>query len=177
MGKIWSNNLIDTKTGEKLYTYEKRGVERLNEKGYLFKSNANKATTYECIDLPEELEDSDIGKIFRLRKHIERYSNMLRIRKSKGYFPMEKKDFANVWDISERQTRTLLNKFKDLGIIAEATIETAKEISTQFYMNPLYLHNGNRINFTLYRIFEKQLKPYLPPWVIIEFEKGLEENG
>ena len=175
MGKVWSNNLIDTETGELVYNYQKRGVERINDKGYLFKSNSNKATSYECLELPEELSDSDIGKIFRLKSHIERYSNMLRIRKSKGYFPMEKEDFAKVWNVSERRSRALLTKLKDLGIIAEATIETAKEVSTQFYMNPLYLHNGNRINFTLYRIFDKQLKPYLPEWVIIEFEKGIRE--
>lgn len=176
MAKIWSNRLIDTETGEKLYQYEKRGVDRINDKGYLFKSNSNKATLYECIDFPEELSDSDIGKIFRLKSHIERYSNMLRVRRSAGYFPMDKSDFSKVWNISERRARSLLNKLKDLGIIAEATIETAKKTTTQFYMNPLYLHNGKRINLTLYRIFDKQLKPFLPEWVIIEFEKGLDSK-
>jgi len=176
LAKVWSNNLVDSKTGELLYKYEKRGVERINEYGYLFKSNANKATTYSFISLPEELSDSDLGKVYRLKNSIEKNSNMLRIRKSKGYYPMQRDDFEKIWGLKKRRTNGLLNKLINLGVIAKITIEVEFDVRVQFYMNPLYFHNGSRINPTLYNIFSEQLRPYFPQWVVDEFERELESS-
>jgi hypothetical protein len=173
LGKVWSNNLVDTETGEKLYTYQKRGVERINEKGYLFKSNANKATTYEFATLPEELSDDAIGKVYRLKGYIGKNTNMLRIRKSKGYYPMERKDFEKVWGLKKRQTNGLLNKLINLGVIAQNTIEVEYTIRVQYYMNPMYFHNGSRISPILYDMFKEQLRPHFPQWVVDEFEREL----
>jgi hypothetical protein len=35
LGKVWQNNLIDTDTGELVYKYHNKGIERLNDKVYL----------------------------------------------------------------------------------------------------------------------------------------------
>lgn len=177
MGKVWQNNLVDTRTGELLYKYHQKGIDRFNEKGYLFKSNANKAVTYNGINLPEELSDSELGKVYRLKNHLEKNTNMLRIRSSRGYFPMVTDDFERVWNVSHRRSLELIKKLKELGVISEGKFESAKTKTTQYFMNPLYFHNGKRITTDLYSLFEEELKQHLNDWVIKEFEEGFKNEG
>ena len=176
LGKVWQNNLIDTDTGELVYKYHNKGIERLNDKGYLFRSNSNKFTAYSGISLPEELSDNDIGKVYRLKEHLEKNTNMLRIRNHRGYFPMVTDDFAKVWNVSHRRSLELIKKLKELGVLSEGKFESAKTKTTQYFMNPIYFHNGRRITPDLYSLFEEEMKDYLPDWVIREFEEGF-KNG
>ncbi|MHA1302980.1 MAG: hypothetical protein ACTSPI_04685 [Candidatus Heimdallarchaeaceae archaeon] len=175
MAQTWLNNKVDNNTGEIVFISTKPAISRFNDKGYLFLINHNYSRVFANIDIPSMFSDSQIGKIYKLKNYIQKDSNLLQIRTSKGYRSMLRIDIGKIFKLQDRQTKTFTSKLIKHGIIAEVTILCENRKVKQLYMNPLYFCNAKRINATLYNIFKLQLDPYLNKWVKEEFAERLKE--
>lgn len=174
MCQVWQNTKLDTKTGEVLYTKSNPATNRFNDKGYLFLINHNYSRVFANIDIPNVFTYSEIGKIYKLKNYIQKDSNLLQVRTNSSYRAMSRKDVAKIFDLKERQAKSFVAKLIKYGVIAEVVILCENTKIKQLYMNPLYFHNGKRININLYNIFKKQLDPILNDWVKKEFKERLQ---
>lgn len=169
---ILSIQKINPETGELIYKKDTRGIEYFNDDGYLFLINKNGARVFQYIDLPDDFSDSEIGKIFRLKNHIQYKTNMLYKRTNDGHRPMDREDIVKALGYESRRGITFFNRLMDREIIAQVTIKCGLEPDrVQYYMNPIYFHSGKRINVNLYTLFKDQLDPYLKDWVKEKFSK------
>lgn len=176
LAEIWHNQKINTTTGEVLTSYTKTAFSRFNEQGYLFFANKNYSRVFADIDIPDCFTDLEVGRIYRLKRYIQKNSNMLRIRTNSGYRPMNRNDIYKLCNLKERQGKAFISKMIRHGILADVTILCEGIKTKQLYINPLYFHNGKRINATLYNIFKLQLDKYLDKWVKEEFKQLLEKE-
>lgn len=172
---------IDPETGELIYRRDATGIDYFNDEGYLFMINKNGARVFQYIDLPEDFSDTEIGKIFKLKNHIQHKTNMLYKRTRDGYIPMCREDIIKSLGYSSRRGITFFNRLIDKEVLAQVTIKCGEaEDMIQFYMNPLYFHSGKRINVNLYTLFKRQLDPYLKDWVrrkFIQQQAEIEKTG
>lgn len=145
-------------TGEMLYEkFEDIVFERYSEeKGYLFLARNSKVSHMQKPDLPE-LADSDIGKLFRLAKRLSKAG----IVSDKKYLPLSINQAADYLRIHRTSLSRLLHRLSLAGVI--------KMHEKRIYINPIYFSASNYISVEQFRIFEKELTPFLPDWVIRKF--------
>lgn len=171
MGKVQQiKNIVDFSTGEvldrKVVTFPAYFDE---EKGYLFWSRKNHTRSFQDIPFPEDMTDSDIGKLARLSKHIWSDTNMLARKGSGGLRPLGVEDIGRIVNLKRRQTYTFIKKMVELGVMAKSKTKVGDVVENFYYINPIYFCSSKRIPLHLYLIFRKQFDEVLPKWVIKKF--------
>jgi hypothetical protein len=170
MALFWENRLIDNDTGEIAYKKVNPSFQKVNQDGYLFKANSRKIVTYQNIDLPSTLQDHEIAKFYKLKNNIEKGSNFIRIKTYNGYRNATVDDLAEIWNVSARQAQRTLKNLCNNDVIAVMSVKMSTT-EKALVVNPLYFNASSRINLTLYRAFEKQLKGYIPEYIVKEMMK------
>lgn len=162
----------DEETGQIYREYNRYIPEKFNDKGYLFKTKVRFVREFCDQDYPAEMSVNDIGRFDLLCKKIYKDTNMLVEYTRAGIVPAGIKDISNTIQLAERQSRTYIHKLISLGLINKVNIKSERGIEIQYYVNPLYRHNGARLNLNLYLIFREQLDHVLPPWVKKQFAEA-----
>ena len=139
------------------------------EKGYNFKYKSFSIKSYLDIPLPNVFSDSELGKLFRLSRHIYANSNMLGKRVNTFVKSFTQEDIIKILGLKDRQGRALLRKIIDHNVIRKLEYAEQGKHFVQFYFNPIYFFSGTYLNLNLYLIFQDELRKYLAPWVITKF--------
>ena len=168
-GLVYINTAVDIVTGEVKNKKIKKKVYFDEQQGYLFFSQKNGARTFEGIDLPEDLSDGEIAKVYRLSRKIYKNSNMLAYRTGNNIRAMEIKHIAKVVNMSDRCCTIFVNKMIRKRILAKAIVEIGNVRQIQFYMNPIYFFNGKWLSLNLYLLYKSDLDFLLPEWVKLKF--------
>lgn len=120
----------------------------------------------------EELTDADIGKMFKLSKHLQANTNLLVYRSGNNIKPMQIKHIAKLLKISERSCTRFINKIIKLHMM-EKTIEKNSKFSfyccNKYFICPTVFFCGCWLNYNLYIMFKHDLDRILPNWVISKF--------
>ena len=149
------------------WTTEEQVIARYNDKGYLYKSQANTIKSFLDKPYPNELTWAERGKLGRLEYELKS-DQILAYKSNATMKPHPIATISNMLGCNENNTRKLIRKCKKLGVIGQANINNNKF----FLLNPMYKLHGNRVSLTAFIVFEKQLKEEIPEWVI---EKYLED--
>lgn len=149
------------------------------EKGYNFKYKSFSIKSYLDIPLPDVFSDSELGKLFRLSRHIYANSNMLGKRVNTFIRPFTQEKIIEVFELKDRQGRALLKKIIDNHVIRKLEFTEQGKTFVQFYFNPIYFFSGTYLNLNLFLLFQDELNKHLPPWVIAKFleQEEAEKNG
>lgn len=155
--------MIIDDTGEILYeSKEDENIYLFTPKGYVLDNNV-KTVRIRTGRLPlAEMNGEDRSKLLILMQQIAADNRLVRLdRPNKG---MEPKHIAELLGLSLSRTYVYLRKMVALGIL--------KQHDDEYYANPLYLMASTRLSPDLYRIFETELKPVLPDWVIAKYKEA-----
>lgn len=175
MAHIKETRLVDSNTGE-IKLNKKIEVDYFNDDGYLMFAKRNYSRVFSDFRIPKEFSDSELGKIYRLQRCIEKNTNMMFKVVKKRKIPMTRDDLVSETGLSTRLGKDFIKKLFDYGIIG-TEIRIVQDIKTvEYYFNPLYYHNSKRLSHSLYKLFKKQLNEHLPKWVKQEFEQ-MEEHA
>ena len=120
--------------------------------------------------LPEECSLTDCGRFYRLTRYIVGENQLLGYRSDK-LKPLTIEKMAEMFDCSERQIRRFIKQMKEYGVIKEVTINEVK----WYAVNPLYALKSKYLSLTTFIIFQKELIPILPNWVINKFMQEAQE--
>lgn len=121
--------------------------------------------------LPSELSWADKGKIEHLRHFILKDNQLIVYRSSNCIKPITWVEMAKMFDLSEKHTKILIKRCKELGILKEVEIAGI----TYLVYSPIYALKAKRISLTIYLIFQEELKKILPPWVVARFLEQINE--
>jgi len=114
--------------------------------------------------LPDECTLVDCGKFYKIIKYIVGENQLLGYR-SDRLRPLTVEKMSEMFDCTDRQTRKFLKKMKDSRIIKEVLINDTK----WYAVNPLYALKSKYVSLTTFIIFQEELLPVLPQWVINNF--------
>lgn len=120
--------------------------------------------------LPKECSLTDCGRFYRLTRYIVGENQLLGYRSDK-LRPLTIEKMAEMFDCSDRQIRRFIKQMKDFGVIKEVTINEVK----WYAVNPLYALKSKYLSLTTFIIFQKELTPILPNWVINNFMQEAQE--
>lgn len=161
---------FDNKTGLVLSEKERGLYNPFDpEKGYNYKYKSFCIKSYLDTPLPDVFSDSEIGKIFRLSRHIYANSNMIGKRVGSHVRAFTQEEIIRTFGLKDRQGRSLLKKAIDQKVIRKIEITEQGKRFVQFYFNPMYFFSGTYLNLNLFLIFQDELSKHLPPWVITKF--------
>lgn len=135
------------------------------DKGYLFRMNKETVRLFKGCDLPKELSDSDVARVYRLAMMMQAESNLICYRSGNALKPMSRAYMARYLDASERQVTAFLNRMIKARIIGKVKVRVGSDVQVQYYINPIYFFNGKWLNHNLYWIFRRDLDAFLPAWV------------
>lgn len=142
--------------------------------GYNFKYKSAMTKSYLEIALPYKDKNSDsgftdveLGKIYRLSRHIYSNSNLLAKRSNSVIKPLTKDDIQAIIDLHRTKFNPFWNKMIEYSVIKEIELDGER----YFCFNPIYFNSTTYMPLYLYIAFQEELNAYLPDWVI---EKYLE---
>lgn len=175
MGKKYFKRMSITEDGEvvgesvvELYNPFREG------KGYNFKYKSSNTRSYLEISLPDVNSDSkngftdtELGKIYRLSRHIYSDSNLLAKRSNNEIKPLSKQEIQKIVGLH----RTKFNPFWSKVISNKVVKEIQLDKYSFFCFNPIYFNSTTYMPLYLYIAFQEELNEHLPDWVI---EKYLE---
>lgn len=141
-----------------------------SEKGYILKYNNDYIKLFFDKGLPEECTLTECGKFYKIIYYIVGENQLLGY-KSDKIKPLTIEKMSEMFKCSERQTRRFINKMKDLKVIKEVNINDTK----WYAVNPLYAFRNKYLSKTTFMIFQEELIPVLPYWVINRFMADLRE--
>ena len=151
---------INPDTGE--YTEKKRYVDNLySRKGYVMNYNNDYIKMFKRKDLPAECTIMDCGKFYKLTKYLVGNNQLLGYSSDK-LKPLTVEKIAQILECGERQARKFLKKMKDLKIMKEVLIDGV----SWYAINPIYALKGKYLSLRAYVIFQHELSPVLPEWVV-----------
>lgn len=160
---IKKETIINPETGE--YTEKQKYIDNLySKKGYVMKYNNDYIKLFLDNGLPEECSLLDCGKFYRLIKYIIGENQLLGYR-SGIIKPFTVEKMSEIFKCSDRQTRRFLKQMKDLRVIKEVCINDIK----WYAVNPLYALKSKYLSLTTFIIFQEELMPVLPNWVVNNF--------
>lgn len=159
---------INDKTGEILKEKCSK-IELFNEEGYLFNAQKNYSRVFNDVDYPKALSINDLGRLLLIQKHVQKSTNLFYKKTNRGTRAMSSDEIIKAARLKSRQGHTFFKKMLDNDVIGRVDTTINAVQSTQYYANPLYLHNSKRISYILYSIFKKSLDPHLAAWVKDEF--------
>lgn len=142
-----------------------------DERGYLFWRNRAATKSFEGMDLPNDLKDYEVAKLYRLSKRIYKNSNMIMYRSGNVMKAMQIDHVAKYLNMSDRQVKTFMRNMIARKIIARVEVKISNDVQVQYYMNPMFFFSGKWLNVNLYLLFKKELDCYLPSWVIDRFNE------
>lgn len=120
--------------------------------------------------LPDECSLIDCGKFYKLIRYIVGENQLLGYR-SGNINPLTINKMSELFNCSERQTRRFLKQMKDYKVIKEVCINDVK----WYAVNPLYALKSKYLSLTTFIIFQEELIPILPNWVIQNFMQEAQE--
>ena len=147
------------------------------ERGYNFKYKSLSIKSYLDIPLPDVFSDSEIGKIFRLSRHIYGNTNMLGKRTNSYIHPYTQEDILKVLGLKDRQGRGLLKKIVENRVMRKYECIEQGNTLIQYYFNPMYFFSGTYINANLYLLFQDDLVKHLSNDVINKYLEQLERKS
>ena len=160
---------VDTSTGEILNQKEYSVTYWDDEKGYLFWRSKTAVKSFDGFDLPGNLKDYEVAKLYRLSKRIYKNSNMIMYRSGNVMKAMQIDNIAKYLDMSDRQAKLFINNMIARRIIARAEVKLGDDVQVQYYMNPLFFFSGRWLSLNLYLLFKNDLDFLLPNWVVSRF--------
>ena len=132
------------------------------EYGFSFWLCVHPIKSYIGYDLPNDIGDSDIGKLFKLAKLLQKDTNLI-VRHYENYDkPMNDEMIAKVLNINTLVCKRFLRRMIRKRIMYKDDIG-------HFYINPIYFFRGQYLSWHLYNIFQEDLDCVLPQWVIDRF--------
>lgn len=160
---IKKETIINPETGE--FTEKQRYIDSLySRKGYVLKYNNDYIKLFLDNGLPEECSLIDCGKFYRLIRYIIGENQLLGYRSGK-IKPLTIEKMSGIFKCSDRQTRRFIKQMKDLRVIKEVCINDVK----WYAVNPLYALKSKYLSLTTFVIFQDELMPILPNWVLNNF--------
>lgn len=166
---IEKRTIINPDTGE--FTEKKRYIDSLySKRGYVLKYNNDYIKLFLDKGLPDECSLIDCGKFYKLIRYIVGENQLLGYR-SGNINPLTINKMSELFSCSERQTRRFLKQMKDYKVIKEVCINDVK----WYAVNPLYALKSKYLSLTTFIIFQEELMPILPNWVIQNFMQEAQE--
>ncbi len=161
--------IINRETGE--YREKQRYVDNLfSSKGYVMKYNNDYIKLFFDKGLPEACTLVDCGKFYKIIRYIVGENQLLGYRSDK-LKPLTVEKMSEMFKCSDRQTRRFLKQMKDYKVIKEVLINDTK----WYAINPLYALKSKYLSLTTFIIFQEELLPVLPRWVVDNFTKEAQE--
>jgi len=155
--------------GELLSEKRKYIEDTLTDEGYKVPSHKLGAKIFADVQFPDEMTDSEIGKMARLAKLMVATSNMLGYRSRIGIKPYTGTQLIEIIGLSSKRGKEFIEKMIQLGIMQSQIRKYGDIESEEFYINPAYFFAGKRISLNLYLLFREHLDQILPEWVRSEF--------
>lgn len=141
-----------------------------SKKGYIMKYNQSYVKLFFDKGLPNECTLTDCGKFYKITRYIVGENQLLGYRSDK-IRPLTTKKMADMFNCSERQTRRFVKSMKDIGVIKEVNINGVN----WYAINPLYALKSKYLSLTTFIIFQEELIPVLPAWVVYKFMSEAKE--
>lgn len=174
---IYEKKAINSETGEVLYSNQYQKIFFSNEKGYVFFTHKNSIRIFDDINLPDDITDDEIGKLFKLSKKTYKNTNMLMYRSKNNIKAMQIEHISKLLGVSLRRAQMFVHKMIKYHIMAKVLIKNSeKSYEVQYYLNPLYFFHSKYLNLNLYLLFKNDLDKYLPKWVIAKFCESGKNN-
>lgn len=157
MGIMTKVEKYSNKTGEIFHSVTRKGVEWINEDGYLF---INKACCHLLgrARLPLSMGSDATCTFYHIVNTILGYDNVLLVKDER------KVRYANIDDLAELMEcgkRQIYRKMKPL-IDGNVIIKTRDSNNNEYYVvNPVYALFGHRISFRTYMDFKDYIAEYL----------------
>ena len=166
---IEKRTIINPDTGE--FTEKKRYIDSLySKRGSVLKYNNDYIKLFLDKGLPDECSLIDCGKFYKLIRYIVGENQLLGYR-SGNINTLTINKMSELFNCSERQTRRFLKQMKDYKVIKEVCINDVK----WYAVNPLYALKSKYLSLTTFIIFQEELIPILPNWVIQNFMQEAQE--
>jgi len=171
MALVRETRHTNTTTGETYLSVVR--FDMFNDDGYAFLVKANYSRVFSGIRLPPDFTIMEFGRLYMLQAYIQQGSNMLVIRKRRGMTAMDSDDILDAVRMKQGgPARAFIKKLQDKGVIRVINfVDEHRKKQTQYYFNPIYFHNGKRINLTLYNLFKSSIDPFIAQWVKEEYER------
>ncbi len=141
-------------------------------RGYNFKYKSINIKTYLDIPLPECFKDPEVGKIYRLSRHIYSDSNLLAKRVHHSIRPMSKAEIQDIVGLHRNNFNPFWKKLIRHKVIKLIILDGQE----YFCFNPLYFNSTTYLPLYLFIAFQRELKEHLPEWVIKKY-LDMRENG
>ena len=152
---------IDLETGEVKETF--RYVDRVfSSKGYIPRFNASYVKVHYFKELPSECDMLDYGRFYKLLEYIVGDNQLLGVRASRGFKPLDVKKMSDIFGCGERSVKTFLKKFKEWNIIKETNVGGV----VWYGINPLYALKGKYISQSAFMMFQEELVNEIPEWAV-----------
>jgi hypothetical protein len=167
---------IDKETGEILSTLQVEIPDAMNEDGYRIPTNKRGAKLFSDVNFPNEVTDSEIGKMTRLSKLMIGSTNMLGYKTRGSIRAYTDLELAEAVGICGWRGKAFIDKMIQYKMMGRFDITIGKQKRTQYYINPAYFFAGKRIGLDLYLMFQKELDEILPDWVRKNFAHEVREK-
>ena len=162
-------SIINDLTGEVVRTFTKREskedklkeqVKKVPAKDLSFKWRTNMFVKLYCSEeLPEYESEKFLIYWLKLSKKLSQSTNVIvnRGKTTKQDEPMTKEDMMKLLNIAERTFYNFIKESMEKNIIVKNTIE-GDCTRIQYVMNPLYIFNGQNINYYTFELFKHDEK-------------------
>lgn len=166
---IKRSTIIDPETGE--YKENTTFVDKLySKKGYIYQYNSDYIKMFLNRSLPRDFSLLDCGRFYVLTQYLVKENQLLGYKTDK-IRPLTIEKMCELLGQKERQTRAAIKRFKEKKIIKEVIINDTK----WYAINPMYALKSKYLSTTTFLIFQDELIPNLPRWVVNRFMADVKE--
>lgn len=123
--------------------------------------------------LPEEFTWADKGRVQELSRYLigGKFQELI-YRSKKGRKVVDITRIEKIIDLSHDRTLKFIKKLKKHDVLKEIIFSE----QTYFILNPKYGLHNRRLHPIAYMVFCKDMKPLLPPYIIMDYARVIEEN-
>jgi len=132
------------------------------EKGYSYFLGASSVRYFPGgWELPADVSPADCGHMYRIGALLQPGTNMI-VKHHKNYDrPATLATLAEQLGVSIDHCKKFISRMLARRII--------KKQDGHYYVNPIYFIRGRYLTWGLYHLFQEDLDPFLPDWVIDRF--------
>lgn len=143
------------------------------EAGYLMGVRRSGIKMWSDFKLPEEFTWADKGRVQELSRYLigGKFQELV-YRSKKGRQAVDVAIIEKIIGLSHDRTLKFIKKLKKHNVLKEIIFGQ----QTYFVLNPKYGLHNRRLHPITYIVFCKDMKPLLPPYIITEYERVIEEN-